>query len=610
MFKIKNIILIALLTLCLSVGMVHCEFGKSLRYAKAPNGEDIICVYRFGVVENCYPRVFKATAEYQTILEGQEIPKGLDIQLSMRTGERRAKLSEATIQKQRVQQQLKEYLQQQQQQQNEQIQQKSQKQKQYDEYLQRKAQLQQYDEYLRYKAQQQRYDEYLQRRSQQQQFEKYLQQKAQQQQYEEYLQEQLQKQKYREYLQQQARKQQYQEYIKQQQQIEEQRYNEYIKQQQQLQRQKYDEYLQEQAKRQQQYEEYLRQLNSQPQLESLEEKQEEQQPHEIFMVKPEENENSKEEESKTEVKVQIHSGKYKSSESPSVESPENKKQFEGDDSDDSDDDSDDDKVVRINYEDNVSYTEAFSYLSKAKTLEEKIEVLEQLENIVHHIEFGHELMKSLSQFLNFLKDENPKVRALASICIGSSLQNNPKARKAAIKRNLYDILIERLTNEDDINVLKRLCYAFSNLVRGDTAMIKKLHESKNLGLLYHLYVNKPTLRSKLEIFVTDIFDPEKMKENVKLEEFVDKESAQLWCTVFQDSIISNEGYIPDSLTSLSLILENGQCLPVSKDLRQTLQDLPKTQPDLFEDALDLNDNIQKVLNYQGPQQSQSYKDEL
>ncbi|OUM69126.1 hypothetical protein PIROE2DRAFT_3020 [Piromyces sp. E2] len=620
MFKTKNIFLITLLTLCLSIGMVHCEFGKSLHYARAPNGEEIICIYRFGIVESCYPRVFKATAEYQTILEGQEIPKGLDIQISMRTGERRAKLSDAMIQQQKIQQ-LQEYLKQQTQQEREEEQrrkiqtqkrideylQRKAKQQQIDEYLQRRAAQQQYEEYLEFQAQKRRFDEYLQRRAAQQQYEEYLQRQAQQQQYEEYLEEQLHKQKYREYLQQQAKKQQYEKYLKEQQEIEKQKYEKYVEEQEQLQKQKYDEYLKEEAKRQQQHEEYLRQLLNKPEIETPEVNPEDKNVHEIVMVKPEEGENG--EETKTQTKVQIHSGKYKSSESPHVNSPENNStEKEDKDSSSDSDDNEDDNVVKIHYEDKVSYTEAFGSLFKANTLEEKIEVLEQLEDIVHHIEFGQELMKSLPEFLKFLKDENPKVRALASICVGSALQNNPKARKTAIKQNLYETLIDRLTNEEEITVLKRLCYAFSNLVRGDTRMIKKLHQSKNLGLLYHLYVNKPALRSKLETFITDVYDPEKMKEGTKLEEFVDKESAQLWCTIFQNNIISNEGYIPDSLNSLSIILEAGQCLSINNDLRHVLKDLPKTQPELFEETLDLNNNIQKILNYQGPQQPQTFKE--
>jgi len=598
MSKSKNILLIVLLTLCLSIGTVHCEYGKSLRYARAPNGEDIICVYRFGTVQKCYPKVFKATAEYQTIMEGQEIPKGLDVQISMRTGERRAKLSEAMIQQQKAQQQLKDYLEQQNKRQNDRYnyhQRKvtPQQQKQYDEYDH-----QQYEEYLRHNTRQQRLNEYLERRAIQQQIEDYLQKKAEQEQYEQYLHEQLQKERFRNFLQQQVRRQQYEDYIRQQQELEQQRYEAYLEQQRQLQQQKYEEYLKEQAERQRQFEEYLEQLRNQPQIESQEEEKpkEDPQTYQVVMVKPEENENG--EESKTQTKIQIHSGKYKSSESPHVDSPENTKQTDGDDDSE---DSEDDGVVKIHYEDKVSYTETFGSLANAKTDEEKIKKLEELEDIVHHIEFGYELMKSLPEFIELLKDDNSKIRALSSICIGSALQNNPKARKSAIKHNLYDILIERLTNEDDVNVLKRLCYAFSNLVRGDTSMIKKLHESKNLSLLHHLYVTKVPLRSKLETFITDVYDPEKMKEGTKLEEFVDKESAQLWCTVFQNNILSNEGYIPDSLTSLSIMLEAGQCLTIDNNLRHVLKDLPKTQPELFEETLDLNSNIQKILDYQGPQ---------
>jgi len=209
-------------------------------------------------------------------------------------------------------------------------------------------------------------------------------------------------------------------------------------------------------------------------------------------------------------------------------------------------------------------------------------------------------MKNIEEFIPYLKHENSKIRALSAICIGSSLQNNPEARKIAVQHNLYDILMERLTNEEDNNVLKRLCYAFSNLVRGDIKMIKKIHESKGLQSLYQLYVNKPSIRSKLDTFITDIFDPEKMKEGTKLEEFLDKEGAQLWCTLFQQNILSNEGYIPDVLNSLSIMLEAGHCSTINSDIRHVLIDLPKTQPELFEDTLDLNDNIQKILNYQGP----------
>ncbi|ORX98255.1 hypothetical protein LY90DRAFT_234902 [Neocallimastix californiae] len=105
MFKFKNFIFIALIVLSFSLVTVKANFGEVLRYGKAPNGEDIICVYRFGIPQNCYPKVFQPTEEYQTILKGQEVPPGLDVQLSLITGERRAKLSDAQIRAKRLAQQ-------------------------------------------------------------------------------------------------------------------------------------------------------------------------------------------------------------------------------------------------------------------------------------------------------------------------------------------------------------------------------------------------------------------------------------------------------------------------------------------------------------------------
>jgi len=538
MLKLKNIFFIALLTLSIYVGMGQCEFGKSLKYAKSPSGEELICIYKFGMLRNCYPKVFKPTHEYQVILEGQEIPKGLDVQISMKTGERRAKLPDNY------------------------------------EPVQTKREIEEEEK-----------DPKIQKFEKSLEFLKKLQNE--------------QVQKYEEYI----RKGQFQKAL------DVQEYQEYLKQKEIQQQQDYQDYLNnkhiqeiQQRRRYQEYQNFLKQKQQSEQSEP-------QQPHEIVMVNNDEEEEKVEEVNETHQKVKIHTGKYKSSESPYVENPvnDNNDNDNGSSSSDSDDDEENDNVVKIHYQDKVSYTEAFGSLSKAKTLEEKIEFLEQLEDIVHHIEFGQELMKNLPEFINYLKDENSKIRALSAICIGSSLQNNPKARKTAIKQHLYDILIERLTNEEDINVLKRLCYAFSNLVRGDTKMIKKLHNSKNLGLLYHLYMNQPSLRNKLEAFVTDVFDSNKMKEGTNLNDFIDKDSANLWCMAFQNNIISEEGYLSDLIYSLSILVDTHECSNINPNLRPILQNLSKTQPELFEEAShDLNSSIQKILEYQ-EQQSQPQK---
>lgn len=422
MVYIKNSIklfLISVITLVCMAG-VRAVPQRELRYAKAPNGADLICVYLNGEVYTCYPKVFQPTHEFQTILEGQEVPKGLHIQIDMQTGERKAKINDPT----------------------------------------------------------------------------------------------------------------------------------------------------EGA------ENSVTVLSEEGNLSIVNDGNEEAEAEEA-----------------NHPKVEIHQGKY------SGNGQDNDGEADNEDSSDSDDDQ---GRVKIDYQEQVSFMEIFQSLTNSTQVDEKIEFLEQLEDIVHHIEFGQELMKSLPQFLPLLTDENNKVRALAAMCIGSSLQNNPKAQKQAIKQKIYASLMTRLKEETDVLVLKRLCYAFSNLVRGNVAMIKSLHRSSGLISLYDLYTTQPVLQNKLEIFIADIFDTEKIREGFVLDdEILDQEGSQLWCTQFQTNILSNKGFIPDTLNALSIILPRGKCASVDTTVKKVLQKLPESEPELYKD-FDLAKNINYILSYPGP----------
>lgn len=46
--------------------------------------------------EDCYPRIFQATDQFQVIREGQEIPHGLHVRLDVTTGEKQAKINDPT----------------------------------------------------------------------------------------------------------------------------------------------------------------------------------------------------------------------------------------------------------------------------------------------------------------------------------------------------------------------------------------------------------------------------------------------------------------------------------------------------------------------------------
>lgn len=53
---------------------------------------DVIC--STANPDDCYPRIFQATHEFQVIREGQEIPHGLHVRLDVTTGEKQAKIND------------------------------------------------------------------------------------------------------------------------------------------------------------------------------------------------------------------------------------------------------------------------------------------------------------------------------------------------------------------------------------------------------------------------------------------------------------------------------------------------------------------------------------
>lgn len=54
--------------------------------------QDVICPA--GSTNDCYPRIFQATDEFQVVREGQEIPHGLHVRLDVSTGKKEAKLND------------------------------------------------------------------------------------------------------------------------------------------------------------------------------------------------------------------------------------------------------------------------------------------------------------------------------------------------------------------------------------------------------------------------------------------------------------------------------------------------------------------------------------
>lgn len=60
--------------------------------ASAQQDSDLICAT--DKPEDCYPRIFQATDQFQVVREGQEIPHGLHVRLDVTTGEKQAKIND------------------------------------------------------------------------------------------------------------------------------------------------------------------------------------------------------------------------------------------------------------------------------------------------------------------------------------------------------------------------------------------------------------------------------------------------------------------------------------------------------------------------------------
>lgn len=98
------LVVVALLTVGISAGQVDEGIGQLNEGPGATSisngaGSNIAAVQQQDIIcstdktDDCYPRVFQPTHEFQVIREGQEIPSGLHVRLDISTGSKEAKLN-------------------------------------------------------------------------------------------------------------------------------------------------------------------------------------------------------------------------------------------------------------------------------------------------------------------------------------------------------------------------------------------------------------------------------------------------------------------------------------------------------------------------------------
>ncbi|KAF9297738.1 hypothetical protein BGZ88_009150 [Linnemannia elongata] len=148
------------------------------------------------------------------------------------------------------------------------------------------------------------------------------------------------------------------------------------------------------------------------------------------------------------------------------------------------------------------------------------EALEGLTDLASDMDFGLKLsegegLRTLVQHVRcsskdrIVCDDQRRVRSVAALVIGTSLQNHAKAQESAYKHNLHKVLLRQLEIETDSKVLRRLIFAYSSLVRGSqhqNALIQD-DDIERLAQIYNRSTD-PIFRRKCVYLMSDFADPD------------------------------------------------------------------------------------------------------
>lgn len=120
---------------------------------------------------------------------------------------------------------------------------------------------------------------------------------------------------------------------------------------------------------------------------------------------------------------------------------------------------------------------------------ELLSLLEDLEDTVHHVDFGLHLASdtpSLERLVKLFEHEDPAIRGQAAVVLGSTFSNNPAAQSKAIEGSSYELVRSMMVimqKEKDRAVLKRMLFAVSVLIRGNAKGTVQFVEAGGLELL-------------------------------------------------------------------------------------------------------------------------------
>ncbi|KAG0252465.1 hypothetical protein BG011_006951 [Mortierella polycephala] len=175
-----------------------------------------------------------------------------------------------------------------------------------------------------------------------------------------------------------------------------------------------------------------------------------------------------------------------------------------------------------------------------------LNALEELLDLASDMEFGlllskGDALKALTNLLDF--KGHGQVRSKTALVIGIAIQNHEEASKAGFKANLHKTLLNRLQLETDETTLRRLIFAYGNLVRGGGAN-SGIIQDNDVSRLADVY-NKSSdevFKRRCVYIMSDFADPDYQRQSESTEEESESGKAEVeksaldvgpWCNSLQ-----------------------------------------------------------------------------
>ncbi|KAJ2332191.1 nucleotide exchange factor sil1 [Coemansia sp. RSA 2681] len=176
-----------------------------------------------------------------------------------------------------------------------------------------------------------------------------------------------------------------------------------------------------------------------------------------------------------------------------------------------------------------------------------------MEELVHDTRYADELIQKPAGATSLLRLGDAQssepwpatIRQLASVVLGTSLQNNPTAQSRLISAGALPQFIDNIVHEHDARALGKHIFALSALVRGNNQALAEFggKSLRNLrGLLVDSTVGDGRVRDMAEVrvvrLVEDVLNSELHPESLESDDVktVFAESAGIWCNELADRL--------------------------------------------------------------------------